>query len=328
MSNSVIDPELEAIFRSRSGATVPVLISFEQSISTVIDHINSQTFPSLIVKRTAITEVQIAFSEEVQKNLKTHLEAENIACKSYWINNMVAIPDANISMVHSFATKSNIHGIGKIEKLTEVVVPTNDAAAADLPGFIGPALKFGEPRWHLTKIRAPEELKMGYAGKGIVVAHIDSGVRHTHKTLRDNWRTEYGGYGPSGRYRNIPHDTTGHGTATMALLAGKLGFGVAPKAQWISCRNSDVFACGQWIQCPTKADGSGRDCFMAPHVVSNSWGFGGEGEPYIEVVFNWKAAGIIPVFGLGNSGPSCSSYTISPAKYWNGIWCWSQRHLR
>lgn len=52
--------------------------------------------------------------------------------------------------------------------------------------------------------------------------------------------------------------------------------GIAPKAQWIACLVADadyfyegpIKACGQWAVCPTKWDGSGRDCSKAPNVVS------------------------------------------------------------
>lgn len=42
-------------------------------------------------------------------------------------------------------------------------------------------------------------------------------------------------------------------------------------------------------------------------VITNSWG-GGSGDPwYNEAMRAWIVAGQIPVFALGNSGPSCRS---------------------
>jgi subtilisin family serine protease len=44
-----------------------------------------------------------------------------------------------------------------------------------------------------------------------------------------------------------------------------------------------------------------------PNVVSNSWG-GGSGQTwYNQQVTAWRQAGIIPVFAIGNAGPSCGS---------------------
>ena len=93
------------------------------------------------------------------------------------------------------------------------------------------------------------------------------------------------------------------------------GIGVAPGAKWMACKGCASFSCaqagliscGQFMICPTKADGTMADCGKSPHLVSNSWG-GGQGRPmYHEVIAAWKAAGIIPLFSNGNSGPSCGS---------------------
>lgn len=320
LSSSIIDPELEALFKSKSGveAFVPVLISFDQTIETVIDRINSETFPSLLAKRTALTQAQIAFSNEAQKNLRSHLDKENVSYKSYWINNKVVIPAADFPLVRSLSSKSNINGIAKIENVPEYVYPSFDVKTANISNFIdtlsAATTKRGAPLWHIAKVRAREAWDLGYTGKGIVVASIDSGVRFTHKTLRDNWRKDYGWFDASGEFRDTPTDTSGRGTATMSLLVGGSGIGVAPGAAWIACRArslGDLYSCAQWIQCPTRPDGSGQDCSKAPQVVSNSWGFA-SGDPFKEVVASWKSAGMIPVFPIGDGGPVCSRNTLSP----------------
>lgn len=96
-------------------------------------------------------------------------------------------------------------------------------------------------------------------------------------------------------------------------IVGGLGIGVAPNVKWASCRGctgpfcpqSSLLACGEFIVCPTLANGSNPDCSRAPHVVSNSWGGGRGNTWYNGVIEAWHAAGIIPVFSIGNSGPLC-----------------------
>jgi subtilisin family serine protease len=49
-------------------------------------------------------------------------------------------------------------------------------------------------------------------------------------------------------------------------------------------------------------------------VVNNSWGGGGGDSWYKSFTDAWSAAGIMPVFSAGNSGPSCNSMG-SPGDY-------------
>jgi subtilisin family serine protease len=54
-------------------------------------------------------------------------------------------------------------------------------------------------------------------------------------------------------------------------------------------------------------DGSAPDCSKAPNLVSNSWG-GGRGQTWHDaVIAAYHAGGIIPLFSIGNSGPSCNT---------------------
>jgi subtilisin family serine protease len=112
--------------------------------------------------------------------------------------------------------------------------------------------------------------------------------------------------------RNNAYDDHGHGTHCTGSVLGANGMGVAPGAKWMACKGlggsggggGDMNRCQQWSICPTKQDGSGRDCSKAPHIVSNSWGGGGNFERSIAA---WRRAGIIPIFAAGNSGNDCET---------------------
>ncbi|KAJ0390898.1 hypothetical protein P43SY_012124 [Pythium insidiosum] len=59
------------------------------------------------------------------------------------------------------------------------------------------------------------------------------------------------------------------------------------------------------MTCPTDPDGNNRDCTKAPHVINNSWG--NKGDSLDKSIAAWRDAGIIPVFGVGNHRPGCST---------------------
>lgn len=234
---SVISPEVEAHFRQKSAEPISLFISFQQDIMSVIEKINSQQFSSIVAKRTALTNAQIRFSNEAQANLRDYLERKEIPHESYWISNNILIPNATISLVRNLDRKSDLNGISKIDKEPQSIYTTSTVET--VARFVGPTLqKSSQVHWQLEKIRAPEAWALGYTGKGIVVANIDSGVRGNHETLKNNWRGEYGWYDARREYLNAPMESSNdnHGTPAMGLMAGSHGIGVAPEATWIACR--------------------------------------------------------------------------------------------
>ena len=100
--------------------------------------------------------------------------------------------------------------------------------------------------------------------------------------------------------------------------AGGTAIGVAPGAQWISARifddggHSSVTAVHQAYQWLLDPDGNPATD-DAPAVVNNSWTFTSLGchlefEHDLQAL---RAAGILPIFAAGNSGPGTST-SLSP----------------
>ncbi|XP_021943031.1 bacillopeptidase F [Folsomia candida] len=167
----------------------------------------------------------------------------------------------------------------------------------------GPAvpLRQGLNQWGVNKVRAPEAWNVTQ-GEGIVVAIIDTGVNLGHVALTEGyagaWADPY--YNTAG-----PTDIQGHGSHCAGTVLGTAnGVGVAPAAKWIACRGLNNQGNGDEASLTTCAQ------FMLtanprPNIVSNSWG-GGQGRTWYNTQISaWRAAGIIPVFALGNSGPNC-----------------------
>lgn len=121
-----------------------------------------------------------------------------------------------------------------------------------------------EVQWNLRKIGVPEAWRLGGAngarGEGVVYAVADTGVSFSHPILRN-----YRGLQRDGTYEHNyswwdgvrekvpnadpsscpvagrkPCDDQGHGTHCASIAIGAAGFGVAPGARWIGCRNMDA----------------------------------------------------------------------------------------
>lgn len=189
------------------------------------------------------------------------------------------------------------------------------------------------PEWGVARIGAPDVWAEGITGQGVVVANIDTGVQYDHPALVNQYRGNlgdgtfdhaYNWWDPTGICGDSPCDNAGHGTHTMGTIAGGDGpgpfepdVGVAPGSRWIAakgcedvfCTEASLLSAGQFVLAPTDPSGdpeSARPDLRAD-IVNSSWG-GGPGDPfYQEIVDSWRAAGIIPVFSAGNSGPGCAS---------------------
>jgi len=142
-------------------------------------------------------------------------------------------------------------------------------------------------------------------GDGIVVGIIDTGVHAQHEALAASYA---GAWRDPAHNRPDPDDRQSHGTHCIGSTLGTTnGIGCAPGAKWIACRGlsdagsgseANLLDCAQWM-----LNGS----MPRPHIITNSWG-GGSNDPwYNEAMRAWIVAGQIPVFALGNSGPSCGS---------------------
>lgn len=230
--------------------------------------------------------------------------------ESFWVFNGLAVT-AKANVINELAARPEI-----------ATITTNeiDVIEANSPRLTATS---ANPELNLSVVQAPELWDLGYTGQGIVVANLDSGVDINHPDLSARWR---GGnnswFDPYGQHPTIPTDISGHGTWTMGVMvggdSGGTAIGLAPDAQWIAVKIFDDYGNAtanaihggfQWLLDPDGDPGT----LDTPHVVNNSWIFSSACDLEFELDLQaLRAAGILPVFAAGNTGPA-SNTSRSPA---------------
>jgi bacillopeptidase F len=301
-----------------SDETVPVIVRMKDPVA-----VQSFTTPSRkkgLIRTQARANMIRALklrAEQSQQPLQKLLN-RNVITKSrqLWLINGVALE----------ATPAQIEEISRLPEVESIVFDQ----AIELPEAT-PAQASEPAEPNIVQVNATDLWALGYAGQGVTVAIVDSGVDINHPDLGPRWR---GGsnswFDPNSEHPFTPTDLDGHGTRVSGLLLGGNSsgayIGVAPDAEWIGVKifadngtalNSVIHAGFQWLLDP---DGN-PDTDDAPDIVNNSWSF--EASPNIcdaasrefqADVQALKAAGIAVVFAAGNSGPDSSTST-APANY-------------
>jgi subtilisin len=166
--------------------------------------------------------------------------------------------------------------------------------------------------WGLEKLGAPALWAKGLSGKGVLVAHLDTGVDGTHPALQDAIE-HFAEFDANGNIMDgAPiEDTAAHGTHTAGTIAGRPGgpftIGVAPGCRLVS---GVVIEGGD----PAKRILAGVNWAMgfAIRVLNLSAGFEGHFDQYAPLLKTIRAKGVLPVFAAGNFGPGTS---CAPANY-------------
>jgi hypothetical protein len=262
------------------------------------------------LRRSALVRALRAAAERAQRPSIALLRARNArSIRPLWIDNSIAF-SARAGLIRELAARE-------------------DVALVALDSTIGlPEASYAStaaPEWNLSAIRAPELWSLGYAGSGVVVATLDTGVDRFHPDLGPRWRGGANSWFDPYAASTLPRDPFGHGTQVMGILvggeAGGTAIGVAPLAQWIAVKIyndsgygtlSGIHAGFQWLLDPD--DDPATD--DAPDVVNGSWGLQGTvnqcNTEFSADIAALRAAEIAVVFSAGNSGPNAAT-SVSPA---------------
>ncbi len=231
----------------------------------------------------------------------------DIAVRSaFWINNSV-VADVTPQGLRILSQVPNIEKIylnGEVQYIR----------AAPTSGVFPRTNKAAQYPYDLVDIGIDKlmEKRPDLLGDGVRVGLIDTGVDGKHPALAGKVALFY-----DAKTNQIkePYDAGSHGTHTAGTIAGgdrqATNIGVAPKAQLVASAAlgsyEEMLKAMEFMLDPDK-NPSTND---RPRLISNSWNTGGapDQELFYRAISAWEAAGILPVFSAGNSGPNPKTIT-------------------
>jgi subtilisin family serine protease len=290
--------------------------------------------PTKAAKGRFVFDTMTAFAARTQAPLKAILDSMGATYRSHWALNALVVTGAR-DAVDAMANRGDVRRIEAVVMHRSTVLPISGPVMK--PDFTPATVE-----WNIQKVKAPKVWSHGYFGQGIVIGNIDTGQQWDHPAIK----TQYRGWNGSTAnhnynwfdeidHSNAPKDPYGHGTHTTGIAVGDDGagnqIGVAPQAKWFGCRAMDAtgfgsedtyVGCLEFMLAPWNLQGQNPDPSMAPDLITDSWycSITQEGctqDSLLAPVQALRAAGIVPVFAAGNSGPGCSTIGIDgpPAQY-------------
>ncbi|MCM2283042.1 MAG: S8 family serine peptidase [Bdellovibrionaceae bacterium] len=149
-------------------------------------------------------------------------------------------------------------------------------------------------------------------GSGVMLGTIDTGIDGKHPALAGKVAIFYDA---STGKQTEPVDEASHGTHTAGTMVGgdrkNVKIGVAPGAKLIgSAALTGYDAMLKGMEFMLDPDGN-PDTADFPRAINNSWNCNGapDVELFYRAISAWEAAGILPIFSAGNSGPGDETIT-------------------
>jgi subtilisin family serine protease len=327
---------------------IPILVKLKKQASvTKLEDVSKPREERIASVYDALREVAL----ESQKEIVDLVSTRGMKYRRFYIYNAIAVYGANAELIKELAARDDVE---KVYANPTVALSRPSDFSGVLNQILSGKKGFTAAGDNISFLKADQIwAKYGKAGDGIVVAGQDSGVEWDHPALVNQYRGTSGGSfdkhafnwhdavhkevpmssgNDCGYDLDAPCDDGDHGSHTMGTMVGSDGgenvIGMAPKAQWIACRNMDggngtpasYLECFEWLLAPyaygadPMKDGKPS---MAPHVINNSWGCptdeGCSADEIVPALAAMKAAGIMVVVSAGNDGPDCSTIQDPPA---------------
>ena len=311
-AQNVIEPELQAIINQKNNDKISINIIFKSQLDRSELAERSSQFIDKETKRQAVIKELKNFSEESQqevlsiiKSAESRNEVSNIVC--HWLSNSITCTTTK-DVIEQLAKRDDIlmigHNCDRNALLTEVSSVTNDNK--DITESV-------------VQVNAPKAWEMGYTGKGVLVAILDTGVNYENPNLADHlW--DGGSQYPNHGYNSydgskITMDNRGHGTHCAGIICGDgttgKHTGVAPDVTLMCVKalndngntNANAICSGMEFAVEHGADVLSMSLGIANSSVS-------ERTMIRETCVNTLNAGVIAAVAAGNEGGSLNSNPI------------------
>ena len=243
-SDNIIEPELQKVLNRRNTGLVSINIVFESKID--LGELKAKIFIETDKerKRALFVNTLKEFSRKSQSAVLSYLESEEeygrvANIKSHWITNVISCDVAN-DVVYELANMSGIDIIGHNAEL-QILQKEEATIVSEAVAYSG-----NSATPHVLQINADDVWALGYTGKNVVVAVLDSGTNPNHYDLKDHLWCGYADTDGDGEEDDVIHgwnfiadnenieDDYGHGTHCAGIVCGDgtVGnvTGVAPDA--------------------------------------------------------------------------------------------------
>lgn len=237
--NNVIDQELQNILNQKNDELIDINILLKQQMPAEhLTHLNAKSDSKEVRREIVINELK-KFSEQQQESVMAVIEAEakngNVTdINAHWLVNSINCK-ASRDVVYQLASHPDVKvmGLNKEDVVTEGYDENNAASSR------------GTIASHVTHIQAEKVWDLGYTGKGVTVAVLDSGCNLDHVDIKDHLWTgnANGGYNfvnPEQR----PMDNKGHGSHCAGIVCGDgtsgVSTGIAPDATLMVLKVNDT----------------------------------------------------------------------------------------
>ncbi len=254
--NPVIEQELQQLMKGGE-EKIPVTIVLKSQIEPTALRARVAAHRDAVARRSAVVNEIKNHSDASQMPIMEFLQAEQLCgnvenISSLWISNSICC-DAAREVIMQLAMRDDVAMIG-LDKEQQMLCNTLEYVKQGVSGNVRAS---NMP--HVVQVRAPEVWALGYTGKNIVVAILDSGINDEHLDIKDHLWQGYADTDGDGEADDVINgwnfstrdakgnanikDDYGHGTHCAGIICGDGTSGnitgVAPDATLLTLKTID-----------------------------------------------------------------------------------------